>query len=93
MDAADLDYSRTTNHDSNAFWNSTGRKLFDKVMESYPLKFDDIGLEDLEGDNSLVLMSEFVERCARSPPISKHTKRPFASTTLQDTLTIGIGED
>ena len=80
------EYSRVTAHDNNAFFNSTAKKLFDAVMERHGVTFDSIGLEDLEGDNSIVIMSDFVERCCRTPPISRHTKRPYSATTLADSL-------
>ena len=86
---ADNDYSRNTGHDSNAFWNATGRRLFDLVMHEY-IKFDDIGLDDLVGDNSIVLFTEFVNRCCRNPPVSNHTKKPFEATTLMSTLSTCI---
>ena len=80
------EYSRNTAYDNNAFFNSTAKKLFDAVMERHGVTFDSIGLEDLEGDNSIVIMSDFVERCKRNPPVSTHTKRPYSATTLADTL-------
>ena len=76
------EYSRRTAHDNNAFFNSTAKKLFDSVMERHGITFDSIALEDLEGDNSLVIMLDFVERCCRTPPISNHTKRPYGASTL-----------
>ena len=79
-------YSRNTNHDPDSFWNSTGIKLFDSVMSASNIKFSDIGLDDLVGDNSIVLMSEFVQHCGRNPPVSTHTKRPYSASTLMDTL-------
>ena len=42
------------------FFNSTARPLFDRVMAEKGCTFDTTGLLDLEGDNSLMLMSEFV---------------------------------
>ena len=79
-------FARQTNHNPDAFWNSTGRNVWDKVMAPFGQSIDNIGLEDLEGDNSIQLMSEFVSRCKSSPPISNHTKTPFKGTTLQDTI-------
>ena len=84
------EYSRNTAHDNNAFFNSTAKKLFDSVMERHGITFDSIALEDLEEDNSIVIMSDFVERCCRTPPISNHTKRPYGASTLADTLSCVI---
>ena len=79
------EYSRNTAHDNNAFFNSTAKKLFDAVMEKHGVTFDSIGLEDLEGKNPIVIMSNFVEHCKWNPPVSTHTKRPYSATTLADT--------
>ena len=62
------------------FWNGTGVKLFDPVMAPSNIEFSKIGLDDLVGDNSVVLMSEFVQLCARNPPVGRHTN------ASQDTL-------
>ena len=61
-------------------------KLFDPVMAPSNIEFSKIGLDDLVGNNSVVLMSEFVQLCARNPPIGRHTKRPFYAAALMDTL-------
>ena len=50
------------------------------------IKFSEIGLDDLVGDKSVVLMSEFVQLCTRNPPIGRHTKHPFLAATLQNLL-------
>ena len=86
QDQGEEGHARNTNHNPDSFWNSTGVKLFDTVMARSNIKFSEIGLEDLVGDNSVVLMSEFVQPCARNPPISRHTERPFSGTALADTL-------
>ena len=80
------DYGRETQHDPSAFWNSTGRHLFNQVMSDAGYNFDNIGIADLEGDNSLVLMSEFVSRCCRKPPVSRRTNNPHGTDALQTTV-------
>ena len=85
-------YSRDVQHNPNQFWRSTGKRLWDSVMSAAGFAFDGIGIEDLEGDNSISMMSEFVIRCARSPPISPRTKQPFATSTLVDCLLTAIRE-
>ena len=52
--------------------------------------FDNIGLEDLVGENSLLLMTDFTNKCASTPPVSDHTKRPFGTDTLVQCLTCCI---
>ena len=86
VDAEDQNLGRNVVVDTDSFFNHTAKKLFDAVMDEAGYKFDTIELDDLVGDNSTVMMSEFVQRCIRNPPVSKHTKRPFAASTLVDTL-------
>ena len=62
------EYSRNTAHDNNAFFNSAAKKLFDAVIERHGVTVDSISLEDLVGDNSIVIMSDFVECCKQNPP-------------------------
>ena len=78
------DWTRETNHDPDASWNSTHRPLFDQVMLGTGMSFANISMEDLEAENGLLLMTEFVNRCAANPPISNHTQRPFGTQTLQN---------
>lgn len=80
-------YARDTQHNPDAFWTGTAKPLFGRVMASEGYKsFDDIVWEDLEADNAVVMMSDFVNRCGANPPISPHTNRPYAATTLVDAL-------
>lgn len=68
-------------HDPNGFWCNTGKKLFDVVMVDH-CNFDEIETDNLVSDNFVVRMSKCVTRCARSPPVSDHTKRPFGGSAL-----------
>jgi hypothetical protein len=79
------DFSREINHNPDAFWNSTGLKVWNQVMGP-ELKFDNIAWSDLEGGNSIQLMSDFCQRCKCNPPISQITKAPYAGPTLQQAL-------
>ena len=74
QDQGDQGHLRNTNHDLDSFWNSTRVKPFDTVMAHSHIKFSEMDLEDLVGDNSVVLMSELVQLCARNLPICRHTK-------------------
>ena len=89
----ETNFGRQFQHNTNAFWNSTGIKIFNSVMSPLGISFDDIEVEDLEGDNSIVMMSEFVERCKRRPPVSAHTRSPFKADSLMKTLSTAITED
>jgi len=50
------------------------------------MTFDNITVEDLQGDNGLQLICTFANRMASSPPISRHTKKPYNTTSLQEAL-------
>ena len=95
VDAPDVipeenNFGRNTQHNSQSFWNSTGKKLFNAVMAPLGISFDDIELEDWVGDNSIVMFSEVVERCKRRPPVSAHTRSPFKADSLIKTLSTAI---
>ena len=79
-------FGRETGHNPNAFWVSTAKPLFNKVMAGTGQTFDNIGWEDLVGENSIKLMSEFTNRCKQNPPVSDHTKSPFSADTLKKVL-------
>ena len=50
-------------------------------MGPHGQSFDSLGLTDLMGENSISLMTQFVERAVASPPVSAHTNKPFASSS------------
>ena len=79
-------FARDTGHNPEAFWESTAKPLFDRVMAGHGISFDNIGMDDLVGDNSIRMMSEFTTRCKRNPPVSTHTKRPFSTDSLKKCL-------
>ena len=85
-------YNRRTQHDNRALFNSTARPLWDRIMGEDHIKFNDIQLTDLEGDNSVVLMSTFANRIASNPPISNHTRRPIAASTLEEVINVLVRE-
>ncbi len=78
-------YSRDTGHNPEAFWTSTAKPVFDRVMLDFST-FDNLGLPDLVGDNSLLLMSTFANRVGSNPPLSGHTNRPYSTSTLKNVL-------
>ena len=86
----ETNFGRQFQHNTNAFWDSTGKKIINSVMSPLGIAFDDTEVEDLEGDNSTVMMSEFVERCKRRPPVSAHTRSPFKADSLMKTLSTAI---
>ena len=57
----------------DAFWRSTGKYIWNKVMGPSGLTLPD-GIEwsDLEGDNSSTVMSTFVNSCNSNPPVSQN---------------------
>jgi len=59
--------------------------MFDKKIADWG-KFDNIALSDLRGDNSILLMTQFCQRVANDPPISRTTKAPYSHDTLKSVL-------
>ena len=84
-DGGPTGYGRETQHDTNAFWNSSGSKIWEQKMAPQGYSFENIGMPDLVGDNSIRLMSEFCQRCASSPPTTMNNK-PYANGTVVATL-------
>ena len=83
-------FGRSTNlHDTNAFWRSTGRCLFDKVLGPN-VSFDGLGLQDLEGDNSMLTLTEFTEKATRNPPLQKNGKEPHSPGTNARALEVFV---
>ena len=78
---------RDVQHDPDTFFRSTAKSMFDKVMRDggSRLQCDNIGIDDLAGDNSLILMTEFVNFCRRRPPV-KDNGSPCAAETVQKTV-------
>ena len=64
-------YARNIQHNSDAFWESTDLPLFNRVMIGSGYTFDSIGIDDLLGDNSIVVMSDFANSCKYIPPLCK----------------------
>jgi hypothetical protein len=84
--AAVATHARDVQHNTDASWNSTHKKLLDQVMKGASLNFDSIGLNDLLGEASLVLMTEFVSHCVNNPPVSEHTKKPHMVASILDSM-------
>ena len=78
-------YAHAHNAPADALWRSTAKPLFDKKMADWG-KFDNIALSDLRGDNSILLMTQFCQRVANDPPISRTTKAPHSNDTLKNVL-------
>jgi len=79
-------FERDVNHNPDAVWESTSKPTFNRVMHDFA-KFDDIVLDDLLGDHSIVLMSTFANRMAESPPISPMKNTPYKARTLNEIFT------
>ena len=73
-------------HDKEGFFRGAAKPVFNRVTIGIGLVYDSIELSDLVGDHSLQMMSEFVNRCGRNPPISYHTKKPYAVGTMHQVL-------
>ena len=71
MTMANNPYARNIQHNSDAFWESTDLPLFNRVMIGSGYTFDSIGIDDLLGDNSIVVMSDFANSCKYIPPLCK----------------------
>jgi len=70
---------RQTGCDSEAEWNSTHKCM------PHIGSFDNIGTDDLVGDNSIVIITTFPKKLADAED-SRHAKRPCSTTTLTNTL-------
>jgi len=56
-------YARAVNTPVDNLWACTAKPMFDEKMADWG-KFDNIGLSDLRGDNSILLMTQFCQRVA-----------------------------
>lgn len=80
-------FGRDTEHyDRDAFWRSTGLRIWNLVMEPSGYRFDLIELADLIAEHSHHLMTEFVSRCGTNPPVSLHAKVPYGVSSLQNCI-------
>ena len=50
------------------------------------LDYENIGWDDLVGDNALQLMTDFCNRCRSNPSVSDQTNAPYGVASLQNTL-------
>jgi len=78
-------YARAVNTPADNLWTCTAKHMFDKKMADLG-KFDNIALGDLRGHNSILLMTQFCQRVAIDPPISRTTKAPYSHDTLKNVL-------
>jgi len=78
-------YARAVNAPADNLWISTAKPMFDKKMADWG-KFDNIARSDLRGDNSILLMTQFCQRVANDPPISRTKKAPYSNDTLKNVL-------
>jgi hypothetical protein len=54
-------HARETNHDGNAStWNSSYKHIWDQTMAPINLKFDQVGVEDIQNDKAMMLLLTFV---------------------------------
>ena len=77
--------ARVVDQPADSLWTSTAKPMFDKKMADWG-KFDNIALSDLRGDNSILLMTQFCQRVANDPPISRTKKAPYSFDTLKNVL-------
>lgn len=83
---ADTEHGRVTEHPvNNAFWNSTGRIVWQQVMGS-DYAFNTLEESDVIADNGIELMSTFVQRCIANPPYSHQRREVYAPKSLEKTL-------
>jgi hypothetical protein len=85
MEEEEVPFARDI-QESREFWDSTGINIWKKLMDPIGYVFDGIGLGDLEGDNSIGLMSKFVARCKSHPPVSDYTGKPYKVDSILKTL-------
>jgi len=78
-------YTRAVNAPAENLWISTAKPMFDKKLAGWG-KFDNIAIRDLRGDNSILLMTQFCQRVANDPPISRTTKALYSNDTLKNVL-------
>ena len=76
----------TQHHDPDTFWRSTGKYIWDQVMAEAGPKFDDMAPADLEGDNSMQMLTNFRDRAVNRPPVQKNGSAPYAVKTVATAL-------
>ena len=60
------------------------------VMQASGMTFDNLGWTDLEADNSLMVMSTFVQSCKNNPPMRVDQSGPYDSETVKKAFSTGI---
>ena len=90
MDNNDPNFGRETGHDPQAFWTSTGHRLWDRVMQQYGMQYNNIGWADMEADNSSVIMSNFVRSANNNPPMRLDNSAPYDPDTVAKAFATGI---
>ena len=83
-------FGRDTGHESDQFWTSCGRRVWDSVMQASGMTFNNLGWSDLEADNSLLVMSTFVQSCKNNPPMRVDESGPHDSETVKKAFSTGI---
>jgi len=78
-------FARAVNQPADNLWTCTAKPMFDKKMADWG-KFDNTALTNLRGNNSILLMTQFFQRVANDPPISRTTKAPHSHDTLKNVL-------
>ncbi len=72
-------FGRDTGHDSEQFWNSTGKFLWDQVMNASGLTYEKIEWSDIEASNSSIIMRTFVESAKKNPPLHRNGNQPYVT--------------
>ena len=75
---------RSTGYNPDSALTSTYIPLFNRVMFD-TITFNNITLDDLRGDNSLVLFSDFANRLVSSPPL-KPNGGAYGSDTIKNAI-------
>ena len=86
----DEDYGRDTAHNDNAFWESTGLYCWNRVMVDSGMTFENIGWEDIEGDNSVSLMNVFRASAKNNPPPRQDGKGALKVDSILSTFSMGV---
>ena len=63
--------------------------MWDLVMQASGMTFNNLGWSDLEADNSLLVMSTFVQSCKNNPPMRVDESGPCDSETVKKAFSTG----
>jgi hypothetical protein len=74
-------HGRDTQDNPNASW-ALYKRIWDKVMAVDGFIYDNIGFEDIQGDNAMTLLDLFQKKARATPPLKENGVEPYASDVI-----------